>query len=317
MSNTAVKAVPAVSVLMPAYNVERYLRQSVGSILAQTFRDFEFVIIDDGSTDRTGAMLERMAAGDARIRLIRRENKGVVPTREELWHLARADLLAIMDADDVAAPTRLEKEVAFLRAHPEVVCVSGLTRLIDAKGRWIPCPLRPPLDHEGIEALLLKGACPISNSAALVRKAAVMQVGGYDTDLGMSEDYALWLKLGEVGRLANLPDVLADYRLHNGSVSEQRTAEQLGWARLAWERALKRRGIAGVFEQTDNWRPKPTAASQHSFALRYGWWAFNGGQWKTALVYGMRAVRFLPLKREGWVLMACALLKTPRASTVD
>jgi glycosyltransferase involved in cell wall biosynthesis len=278
------EASPLVSVVMPVFNAGQFLVQAVESILGQTLTTFDFIIIDDGSTDGSREILGAFAAKDARIRLISRPNKGIGPTRNEGWKTTNAELIAIMDADDIAVPDRLEKQVAFLRAHPEVVCVSGLTRLIDAQGRWIPCPLTPPLEHEQILELLLKGACPVSNSAVMMRRTSIEQVGGYDEELSMAEDYALWLKLSEVGRLANLPDVLVSYRIHDGSVSERQTDLQLTRARTAWERAMKRRGIIGEFEQTANWRPKPTRESRHEFTLRCGWWAFNGGERQTALV---------------------------------
>lgn len=300
---------PSVSVVMPVYNARKFLAEAIKSILDQTFVDFEFVIIDDGSTDGSRQMLESYAAKDARIRLLSRPNKGIGPTRNEGWRVAKSGLIAIMDADDIAVPTRLEKQLAFMQAHQEVVCVGGLTRLIDDKGRWIPCPLIPPLLHDELDALLLKGACPISNSAVMMRRDAIEKVGGYDEDLSMAEDYALWLKLSEVGKLENLPEVLVSYRIHGESVSAQKTELQMARAKIAWERALMRRGISSTFEQTSDWRAKPTRESRHSFALTYGWWAFNGGERRTALVYGLKAIRLMPWRSTGWRLATCAWFK--------
>ena len=300
---------PLVSVVTPVFNAFPFLREALDSILDQTFRDFEFVIIDDGSTDRSREILESYAAKDSRIRLVSRPNKGIGPTRNEGWRMARSPLIAIMDADDIAVPTRLEKQLAYMQAHPEIVCVSGMSRLIDEKGRWMPCPLKSPLEHEELEALLLKGCCPIAHSAVMMRRDAVAQVGGYDEDLSMSEDYALWLKLVVVGRRANLDEVLVSYRMHSASVSGQKTELQLARAKIAWERAMQRRGITGTFEQTSDWRPKPTRESQHAFALTYGWWAFNAGQRHTALDYGLKAIRFMPWRSSGWRLAVCAIVK--------
>src|SRR6476661_6105481 len=127
---------PPVSVLMPVYNAGRYVAEAVESILGQTYADFEFLIVDDGSTDRSRAILERYAARDPRIRLVSRPNTGYAAALNELLGLARGELVARMDADDVALPERLLRQVNYLRAHPEVVCVGTAVHLIDGGGRF-------------------------------------------------------------------------------------------------------------------------------------------------------------------------------------
>ena len=119
---------------MPVYNAKRYLEEAIESILGQTFRDFEFLIIDDGSTDRSLAILKRYAAQDARIRLSSRTNAGYVVRLNEMLHQARGDLVARMDADDVALPERFAQQVEFLRSHPEVDVVGGAQERIDSNG---------------------------------------------------------------------------------------------------------------------------------------------------------------------------------------
>ena len=128
---------PLISVCMPVYNAKRYLGEAVESILSQTFRDFEFLIIDDGSTDRSLAILQRYAAQDARIRLSSEPNAGYVVRLNEMLHQARGDLIARMDADDVALPERFARQVEFLRSHPEVDVVGGAHENIDSKGHLL------------------------------------------------------------------------------------------------------------------------------------------------------------------------------------
>jgi hypothetical protein len=120
----------------------------------------------------------------------------------------------------------------------------------------------------------------------------------------------MWLRLGERGKLANVPQVLLKFRLHDKSISERKGQEQRRLAREACERAWRRRGLSDMTFEADNlWRPGKDRQSRHAFSLRYGWWAFNSAQRKTALVYGAKAVWADPLKPGGWKLLACAAVK--------
>ena len=141
---------------MPVYNTRRYLRQSVESILGQTFGDFELIIVDDGSTDGSTGILKEYQQRDSRIRLVCRANTGYSRALNEALRLARSDLLARMDSDDVALPGRFERQVAYLREHPECVALGCRVREIDPHG--IPLEIsRNRLDHDEIVQELLKG----------------------------------------------------------------------------------------------------------------------------------------------------------------
>jgi glycosyltransferase involved in cell wall biosynthesis len=299
---------PTVSVIMAVYNAERYLAEAVDSILAQTFRDFEFVVIDDGSTDASGAMLRDYAANDKRVRLIRRANKGQTPSLNEGIELAETDLIARMDADDVCLPQRLEKQVAFMQQHPQVVLLGGAYALIDAAGRLL-CMIDPPRDNATLQDHALSGRTPICHPLAMMRREAVRKVGGYDPQFQVAQDLDLWLKLGEVGELACVPELLVKYRQHEQSLSETKQQLQQAEMRLACERAYLRRNVRRQFLGDANWRPTSDRTSRHRFALRYGWWAFNSAQRRTALVYGMKAIRALPFSADSWKLLLCAGVK--------
>ncbi len=299
---------PLVSVLMAAYNSERYVVQAVTSILNQTWPDLELIIINDGSTDGTLRVLQQLADQDQRIRLISRENRGIPRTRNELVAQASGELIAMMDADDVARPDRLARQVAFLQQHPQVVCLGSAFELIDAKGRFLT-QLPVPLHNDEIQTKILAGHAAIFQPCAMLRRSVVLQIGGYDETMTQAEDLDLWLRLGEVGELANLPEALVQYRLHANSVSEQDCALQRQKALEACERAWQRRGIQGRFEAGGLWRPGKDRGSQHRFWMQYGWWAFNSGERQTALIYGLKAIRALPWHRAGWTLVSCALLK--------
>ena len=302
---------------MSVYNAERYVREAVESILAQTFTDFEFIIFDDGSTDRSTLILRELAARDPRIRLTVRPNKGLTKTLNEALVLARGELVARMDCDDVALPERLATQVEFLRRHDDVVCAGGYWQLIDGAGRLLTT-IRPPTDDAEMQQLLLKGHSPLCHPLATFRREAVMKLGGYDETFTTAQDVDLWLRLGEVGKLSNVPEVLLKFRLHESSVSETRRLEQRRLSKLACERAWQRRGTSGTFEADEPWRPGRDRLSRHRYAMLYGWWAFNSGQRRTAAIYALKAIRSMPLDRRGWLLLASAAIKgKPAASSIS
>ncbi|QZZ18813.1 glycosyltransferase family 2 protein [Leptothermofonsia sichuanensis E412] len=300
--------IPLISVIMPVYNAERYVGQAIDSILAQTLDDFEFLIADDGSTDHSLSVLQTYAERDQRIRLSCHSNQGVSRTRNQMLQQARGEFIAVMDADDIALPDRFALQVDFLRQHPAVVCVGGSHHLIDEAGRLLTF-LDLPQTDEAIQKAALAGHGSICHPSAMIRRYALEKVGGYDEAYHSAHDLDLWLKLGEVGQLANLSQAVLQYRLHPHSVSGRNPIAQRLEARQACEHAWQRRGIEGQFEAEDTWRPAGDRASRHHFMLQYGWWAFNSHQRQTALLYGWRAIKALPLSLEGWRLLVCAAVK--------
>ena len=305
---------PSISVLMPVYNAERYLGEAIESVLGQGFGDFEFLIVDDGSTDGSLAAIRRYTAGDPRVRLTSRANTGHIVALNEMLAAARGEFVARMDADDVALPGRFEHQVAFLREHPDVVCVGGAFQMIDEAGRYLTT-IYPPEGDDRIQELALQGHCPINHPSAMFRREAAIAVGSYREEmLACPEDLDLWLRLGEVGRLANLSRPVLKYRQHNQSLSVVVQQTQVNRPSAASDQACDRRGIPRQFIASEAWRPTDRA-SHHRFTMLYGWWAFNSGESRTAFHYGLRAVRLRPWQPEGWRLLACAALKpVPRPS---
>jgi glycosyltransferase involved in cell wall biosynthesis len=306
---------PTISVLMSVYNGERYLAAAMDSILAQTYRDFELIVIDDGSKDASPAILQDYAKRDPRVKLTLRGNKGLTVTLNEAFAQSTGKYLARMDCDDVALPDRFARQVELLDADPDVVCAGGFFQLIDGGGRLLTT-LRPPTDNDAIQAKLLAGHNAICHPTAMIRRRAMETVGGYDTRFKTSQDLDLWLRLGEVGKLANVPAPVLRFRLHESSVSETKREQQRQMGRLACEEAWKRRGLTGMaYEADEPWRPGSDRESKHRFAVQYGWWAFGSGQRKTAVYYATKAIAAMPLKGSGWKLLACAMVKpTPVAA---
>lgn len=300
---------PAISVLLSVFNGRPFLADAIESILAQTFSDFEFLILDDGSTDGSLDVLRSYEEQDRRIMVHTRENRGVPRSLNELFARSSGAFIAKMDSDDVALPKRFELQLNALRADRDLVCVGGYFQLIDGQGRELTT-LKPPIDDAEIQRLALAGHGPICHPTAMIRRSAMERIGGYCEDFATAQDLDLWLRLGEIGKLANIPETVLRFRLHERSISQTRRQEQRECARVACQRAWKRRGIRhGVFEADEPWRPGTDPASRVKFALQYGWWAFNSGQRRTAMHYGWRAIEAEPVNVDGWKLLLSAAVK--------
>lgn len=302
------KQYPLVTVQMPVFNGARHLRDSINSILSQSYLNFEFLIIDDGSTDNSLDVLKAFEAGDNRIKLISRENKGLGATQRELSIAAQGTYIAQLDQDDVAHPDRLAKQVAYLVDHPDVVCVGSAYQIIDSRGRLLTT-LHPPTEDADIQLSNLQGHCAILHPSAMMRKVALDAVGGYDPLFNTAVDIDLWLRLGEIGKVANMPNPLVKYRLHEHSASERFGATQQMEALMACERAALRRGIAPCFEAHRAWRPTKDRASKYAFMIQYGWWAWNSRQRLTALSYAVKAIQASPFLAGGWRLLMVSVIK--------
>jgi glycosyltransferase involved in cell wall biosynthesis len=203
---------PTVTVLMPVYNGEDHVAEAIESILAQTARNFEFLIVNDGSTDSTRSILEKYAGSDARIRLIHQENIGLAAALNTGLRAATGELVARQDHDDLSSPDRLEKQIAYMRAHPACVLL-GTRATIWSGGR----PTDRAHDHPEWNAVLkldLLFDNPFVHSSVVMRRREVLDLGGYCTDARRQppEDYELWSRLARTGRVANLPERLLAYR---------------------------------------------------------------------------------------------------------
>ena len=210
---------PAISVILPVYNAEAYVCEAVESILAQTFTDFECIIINDGSTDGSGAILRELAERDARIVLVERPNGGLVSALNKGLEMARADLIARMDADDVAMPERFALQHARMVQEPELAVLGSFIRFMDKVGNIIRLVERP-LTRKAIAHCLEHRGCPVAHPAVMMRRDAVLKAGSYRKAFCPAEDYDLWLRMSDLGyAIANLPQPLLNYRWHDANVS--------------------------------------------------------------------------------------------------
>lgn len=213
---------PAVSVLMPVWNGEAHLEAAIASVLGQTWRDLELVVVDDGSTDGTPALLARLAVQDARLRVLTRPNGGIVAALNAGLAACRGALVARMDADDLCRPERIARQVAAFRDDPALVlCGSAIEMFGDRRG-----VLRFPTDDRGCRAMLATWSS-FAHPSVMMR-SDVLQAHGlrYDAGHQYAEDYRLWSDLARFGRLRNLPEPLLRYRVHAGQISQARRQAQ-------------------------------------------------------------------------------------------
>ena len=226
-----------VSILLPAYNAAQYVEDAVVSTLRQTHREFELLLIDDGSTDGTSEILARLAATDSRIRLISQPNMGMGASLNAAAEEARYDWLVRMDADDVMPPNRLERQLAFLEAHPHVVLTSSLVKYIDRSGRFIGqnrsdyvCAANIARDLRSNELI------GFPHPAVMIRRDAFRTVGGYRPCFWPCDDLDLWGRVLEhfPNGLLLQNEHLMHYRIHEGSTcvkSARRVYQCVEWVR--------------------------------------------------------------------------------------
>jgi glycosyltransferase involved in cell wall biosynthesis len=273
---------------MSVHNGEKYLRKAVESILSQTFRDFEFIIIDDGSEDRSRAILEEIAAKDGRIRLVSRENRGLTKSLNEGLGLASGEYIARMDADDVSLPERLACQVEFLRLNLSHAAVGAAVMMTDSELR--PVRIRPqPRRHAGICRELLTGdGGAMTHPAVMLRRSAVLKVGCYDERFVTTQDLDLFIRLSEVGELENLEAVLLLWRQHPESVNRTRASTWQSMKRLAIREAINRRGATGFAEALF---PEPEHFPMEEAGIDFAEDALTNGQWTTAWHYAFKGLR--------------------------
>ncbi len=233
---------PRVSVVTATYNGARFLSPAIASILAQSYPDFEYVIVDDASTDASPAILAGFAAQDSRIRPVTNPAQlGPAGALNRALAAARGDFVAVLDHDDLALPERLARQVAFLDAHPEVGAVGAQVRLIDEAGATIRSQSYPT-DPAVARWQVLFGAS-LLHSASLYRRSLLQQLGGYSLKHAYLCDYELLARLAEITEIANLPDTLACYRRSTTQVSATQRTPQDGQM-LLLQYAIQQRWLA-------------------------------------------------------------------------
>lgn len=287
---------PALSIILPVFNCARYLDAALESVRNQTFSDFECIVVDDGSSDRSLAIMQRQAKQDARIRIISRENRGLVASLNEAISVARGTFLGRMDGDDICVADRFSRQISVLNQSPHVVGIGAAVDMVDSEGKRLKT-YTPPEDHSEIVSELRAG-----NGGAMIhpvvtfRMDAVREIGGYrECFSGFGEDWDLFLRLSEIGGLRNLPDILLKYRQHPKSYCRTRKASQRETLLKAVEQVRRKHQL-----------PEFSSATPHEIENpRRQWvlWSLEGAERITALKHAVIAVLQSPEDRRAWSLL--------------
>lgn len=304
---------PKVSVLMSVYSGEKYLREAIDSILNQTFTDFEFLIINDGSTDRTAEILQ--SYDDPRIKIINNEkNMGLTKSLNKGLRMASGKYIARMDADDVSLSQRLEKEVNFLNQKKNIGLVGTYYLLINEKGSVLYAVKLLTDERELKEKLLIGNQ--FGHGSVMFRRECIEKVGLYREEFKSSQDYDLWLRISEVYGVANIPEPLYKWRFTVKSISVAKKAQQDKYALFAIELAKERRQFGKDRLQTlereeidkllDDSLLKAKARNRKEKAQSYYFWGtilLGGKDYRDALKLLLKSFISNPLHKGTWVLI--------------
>lgn len=230
---------------MPVYNGERWLRESIPSVLDQTFDEFELLIIDDGSTDATSRILDDYASRDARIRVLSQENHGIVDTLNRALREARYDWVARLDADDLAYPNRLERQLAFVQEHPDLAACGSFAHYINADGALIGETRNPFTTRARVEQEIAAGRMIyFLHPSMMLRRDKILDLGGYREEFPLSHDVDLWNRVAEARhKVLAQPEFLVAYRIHDYGMTRRsfrRLAEELRWSELCARQRRRR-----------------------------------------------------------------------------
>lgn len=305
---------PLVTVLMAVYNGARYIRESIESVLAQSFEDFELLIIDDGSTDLTWSVIRTFS--DPRVRAARCPRRGLARSLNDGLARARGKYIARMDADDVAMTDRLEKQVAFLDSHPDHVLVSSWVVFIGdlgfplQEGTWTI-----PSSDEELRLRLYKEN-QFCHGATMIRADALTDAGGYRDRFRTAEDYDLWLRLTEVGALGAVPKPLVSIRRHAESKTAGEGVRVLRFAmmaqQLAFERLRTGRDRLGYVCPPQTSRRleelRSLSVPEPLNALDWARWFYGEGRKSAATILAVAALREDPTARAAWQVLVEVLL---------
>jgi len=298
---------------MSVCNNERYVRSACESVLSQTVDDLELVVLDNGSTDASAAIVADLAAEDRRVRLVSREERSLIQSRNELLEMARSPIVAWMDSDDLARPRRLETQLAMLDESPDLVCVGGAALVIDPEGFRIDFEVYPER-HEEIVARQMRGVGGMRFPCATMRRDVAQKVGGFRYPFHMCEDFDLFMRMSEVGRMANTSRIVLEYREHlrnTSRVLKHRWPVYRDFVlKLARQRAKSGSDVLFEGKKVELEFPDKPPPVDVAWETRDDWArrALRVGHKKTAWKHTARAIASQPLRLGSWKLCARVLI---------
>lgn len=276
--------------------------------LNQSFTDFELLLLNDGSTDGSSARLEHYAAIDSRCKLFTSTNSGIVATLNKGIVLARAEILIRMDSDDICLPSRFQIQVDYLEQHPECVAAGSKVLLIDSDGLPILQTGNLLTQNQIDKANMSATGSVIFHPAVAMRKSVVVAVGAYKPQFEHAEDLDLFLRMAEVGKLANIAEILLHYRQHAASVGYAKRESQVNATKVCVLEAYARRHLSPPSELVSpNLQTHFNTPDLFDIHSKWAWWALGGGYAKTARVHAWKAFLQNSFNLSNFKLYICAI----------
>lgn len=310
---------PKVTVLMSVYNGEKYLHEAIDSILNQTFKNFEFLIINDGSTDETKKILK--SYNDPRIIILENEtNIGLTRSLNRGLRIAKGEYIARQDADDISMTERLKKQVSFLERNKNIGLVGTYCYVINEKGTML-YKTKSPLKHENILKFLTRGSV-FAHGSVIFRKVLLEKVGAYREEFKSSQDYDLWLRFIENTKASCLSEFLYKWRLIPTSISATQRIQQEEYASLALDFALERKvygkdtlqkakETGKEIDLSENFKEKGLG-NEDIMIKSYDFWEkrlIKRNKFREFLVFFILLVKIRPFRLKTWFLLLLVLFK--------
>lgn len=292
---------PPISVLMPVYNCAPYLDEAIRSIREQTFRDFEFIIVNDGSIDGSPQIIRKHADADDRIKVINQKNGGIVNALNNGIAASKGKYIARMDGDDVCFPDRLEDQYAALESRPEVVALGSRAVLTCSEGVPIlngkePVHYATETEHDSILSQLKQGyGAAMIHPVVTFRKSTLIQAGSYIDKYMYAQDLALYLTLSDHGELANLPKPHLLYRQHFNNIGTEKRIEQRQFIKEIVEDYHRKRGLSCDFVLSEYFA-NTKSRQLHTWTTN----ALIQKKVKAARNHAYAAIKEKPISRTAW-----------------
>lgn len=305
---------PSISVVMPVYNAAKYVHAAVESILRQSYGNFEFIIIEDASTDDTPLIVEKYSVEDPRIRIIKNErNSGVAASLNKGLDNARGEFIARMDADDISYPQRLRKQMDFLIKNPDICLVATSYERIDEEGN-ILAPIVLNLDTKTLK-MLMRCDNYISHGSVMFRREPIIKLGKYREKCLHTEDHDLWLRIIEKYDIALMPEILYQFRITRQSVSSKYAMEMAYYKNLILKFAEERQKFGKdsyekLVKEPISIEPTSEKQSLASLHLQRGLAFLSSNIKNQARIEFRECIKARPLHLWYWLLMLAAIMPT-------
>lgn len=285
MNNNLEEHKKLVSVVIPAYNAEHYLEETLKSVMQQDYRHLEIIVVDDGSKDQTSAIARKLAKEDNRIQYVYQENQGVSAARNHGYRLSNGNYLGFLDADDIWLPENITLKFALIDKNKDVGLVHSDAMLIDEKGNSLHEVKAGQSGNLLDRMLLWEGTCVHSPGSILVKREVIEKIGGFDTELSTGADQEFFMRVAASYKIDRLPQVTWHYRIHQQNMHSNITLMERDTL------LVYRKSRENHFFKSNRFRRK---CYSNMYLILSGSWYHNGKNTRRAILYGFKAVLTYP-----------------------